>query len=269
MKAEGFDDLTPQQKYERVSLRALQLELHEYNEIGLAERNATPAILDFSQVSNVTLDKPSGNWQDPAAHGLSPDGYTLNPAQIRRRNARAARRYKQRMSKLSVQELEVMHRKPLEDWDAEELARGRPRSADGTFKGPKPTYITPEVHEEAMDRFKSIVKTGMRAATVDAIEVIKDILNDESTDNRGKPMVGAGTKLQAAQFLIEHVVGKPTQRVEQDVSVKLQAILAGVMVNPGEQATGNFMPAHLPGLTMELASMAGMDDGDPSDFVPE
>ena len=152
----------------------------------------------------------------------------------------------------------MLYRKPLAEWDEEELARGRPRDAKGTFAGPKPAWITPEMHEEAISRFQAVVKTGMQAATVDALKAVTDILVNDEVDNRGKPVVGASTKLQAATFLLEHVVGKPKQTIEQDISVKLQGLLASVMVQPDE--LGGMQSGHLPGYTMELAEAVDPDE---------
>jgi hypothetical protein len=238
--------------------KPLQLALARLNATGLAESRATPAVVDMSRVKE-PIARPTGRPRDKEPTGYNPDGYSLKKQQQYKR----MRRLKDRMDKVtlgsSVAEQVVKFKKPLAEWDNEELARGRPRDKDGRFRGSAPAWVSGEIHEEAMDRFTSIVKTGMRVATVDAIEVIKSILNDESVDNRGRNVVGAGTKLDAAKFLIEHVVGKPTQRIESDVSVKLQAILGVVMANPTEMATG-YVPAHLPGLTMQLAEAANDDE---------
>lgn len=225
----------------------------------MAEPQVHPRVVDFTNIDDY-VQHTTGRWRDPGVRPISPEGYVLNKQQIYRRTKRAQKKFLEKMN-LGAAEQATYYKKPIADWDEEELARGRPRDSKGGFRGPKPKWVTAEMHEEAMDRFKSVVRTGMRSATVDAIEFMKRMINDDSTDNRGRPLVPASTKLTAATFLVEHLVGKPTQRIESDVSVKLQAILAGVMVNPGDQATGNYMPAHLPGFTMELAAaVAGEDD---------
>lgn len=166
---------------------------------------------------------------------------------------------------MSTQEMEVLYQKPIEEWDLEELARGRTRSADGSFKGPQPKWINRQVHEMAMDRFKAAIKSDMNATTVDAMTAIRGILNNEETDEKGKPVVPASTKIDAAKFLLEHVVGKPKQQLEADVSVQLQSILAVVMANPAEtlmsQATGGlgYTIGHMPGITMPLGVAADED----------
>ena len=51
-------------------------------------------------------------------------------------------------------------------------------------------------------------------------------------------------------YFIDHTLGKPKQRVETDISVKLQGLLASVVITPGQ------LPA-LPG-SKELASPRDM-----------
>jgi hypothetical protein len=155
----------------------------------------------------------------------------MSPKQIRARARRAGKIHKEEMEKLY---------KPIEEWDEEELARGRPRAKDGTFKGASPAWITREVHEAAMARFKGIIESKMRGETVTAMSMLHTILADDEVDEKGRPLVAASTKLDAIKFLIEHAVGKPTQRVEQDISVRLQGLLAVATVGPGS------MPAELP-----------------------
>jgi hypothetical protein len=122
--------------------------------------------------------------------------------------------------------------KPIEEWDNEELAHGRPRNADGSFTGTKPAWITRQVHEEAVRRFTEDVQSNMRGIIPTALITVQMILESEETDKRGRPVVPYGVKLDAAKWVVEHLVGKPTQRVEADISVRLQGMLANVMVTP-------------------------------------
>lgn len=204
---------------------------------------------------------PSGVSHDRLARREPPrtaDGKLLTPKQIR---ARARRRGK-RSEIMSDQEIEYLYQKPLDEWDMEELAHGRPRNSRGQFSGPAPKWITAAVHEEAMEKYTAAVKTDMRATTKDALGVLNWIINNDEVDEKGKLVIPAGTKLDAAKFLIEHVVGKPTQRIESDVSVKLQGILGQVMVNPSEIIGGkqSYDYGHFPGITMELAESTDEED---------
>lgn len=225
--------------------------------------------IDFSK----TLDSrqhPMGIFHDALPARERPrtaEGKLLTPKQIRAR----ARRKMKRHDVMTDQEMDYLYNKPIDDWDLDELAHGRPKNEKGHFKGPAPKWVNAVVHEEAMTRYTAAVKTSMKSTTVDALEVLKMIINDENVDDKGKPWVPASTKLDAAKFLLEHVVGKPTQRIEQDVSVKLQGILGQVMVNPAEliQSHGVQQQAyslgHLPGVTMKMHNENdddGIDDDD-------
>lgn len=178
--------------------------------------------------------KPNGKPKiDP--QGRPPEKQGGRPATVMSRKQIRARA--RRKMDIGHQELAVLY-KPLEEWDAEELARGRPRAKDGTFKGKAPMFIDRALHEQIIRKFEEVVRSEMNNHTVSALTLIGQILEDESEDERGRPRVNASTKLDAAKFLIEHVIGKPKQRVETDISVKLQGLLGTVMVNP--QANGNF-----------------------------
>lgn len=193
---------------------------------------ATPVMLDMTYSGL----KPSGK-PELDAQGRPPDkqggrpAKSMSPKQIR---ARARRR-----QKIVDKELAELY-KPVEEWDAEELARGRPRDRKGGWQGSPPAWITRAFHEQIVRRFQVVVKEEMNKNTIEALEVMRHILTDETVDLRGKPLVAASTKLEAAKYLLDHVVGKPTQRTEVDISVKLQSMLGTAMVNPtGELAQGS------------------------------
>lgn len=222
---------------------------------------ATPLTLDFTNVFD-TPDEPSGHCPVPPKRKLDHDGNLVTPARVR---ARVQRKRRKGDTSLTTTEAEVLYadKKPIELWDTEELARGRPRNKNGTFSGPKPKWVSMDMHEEAVDRFARVIKTDMGVATIEAMEQLNNILKNEETDYRGKPLVSASTKLDAAKFLIEHIVGKPKQHIEQDVSVKLQAILGSVIVNPEHHDTSlnGYSTAHMPGETMELATLEDAKNG--------
>lgn len=216
---------------------------------------AQPMTIDFRTTPDLRQHK-SGVIQDSLPARTRPrtaEGKLLTPKQIRARARRKAKRHEV----MSEQELDYLYQKPVEEWDMEELARGRPRNSRGGFSGPKPKWITSAVHERAMERYTAAVKTDMQATTVDALDAIRWIIQNEDVDDKGKPVVPPSTKLEASKFLLEHVVGKPTQRIESDVSVKLQGILGQVMVNPNDLVGGTpnegYSIAHYPGITMPLA----------------
>lgn len=217
--------------------------------------------IDFSKADSIRHHKSGrirdrGNARDNRP--VNSEGKLLTPKQIRARARRRAE--KKRRDLMSEVEFEALY-KPIEEWDMEELARGRPRNVDGDFRGRRPSWITREVHERAMERFVDLTKSEMGALTPSALTSLKWVLDSDETDDRGKPVVPASAKNQAAMFLLEHVVGKPKQHVTQDISVKLQGILGAVMVNPNEGlappeqgGAGNFQLAHYPGQTIPIGA---------------
>ena len=126
--------------------------------------------------------------------------------------------------------------KPLSEWDADELAHGYPRNSEGRFSRVRPTVIPRAVHEEAISRFRDLATQDLRVLVPDAIKLVHGLILNEELDERGRMVVPPSVKLQAAQWVVEHLVGKPRQPVDVDISVKLQGILANVMVSPDELA---------------------------------
>jgi hypothetical protein len=189
-------------------------------------------VLDFTNADLKPNGKPVIDSQGrlPEQQGGRPVK-SQSPKQIR---ARARRK-----RAIADEELARLY-KPLDEWDAEELARGRPRAKDGSFKGKAPAFIDRALHEQIVRRFEEVVRIKMNEHTVDALRFLSDVLNNNEEDDRGRPIVSASTKLDATKFLIEHVIGKPKQRMETDISVKLQGVLAMAMVNPSQTQQGQF-----------------------------
>jgi len=180
---------------------------------------ATPTELDFSVVNYDRDPRPLRPKHHKTGKALSTS----------RKQARA--RARRAMKKKGILEVDGLY-KPIAEWDSEELARGRPRDKNGNFQGKAPAFISRELHEEAMSRFRQFIRDGMNVNTNIAIKTIQDILESKEVDENGKPVVSAATKLEASKYLIDHLLGKPKQRVETDISVKLQGLMATVMVTP-------------------------------------
>lgn len=230
--------------------------------------SATTMTIDFSRVTDIRQHK-SGVMRDKTRTDLRPrsaEGKLLTPKQIRAR----ARRRNARNAVMTDQEFDALY-KPVEEWDLEELARGRPRNSAGKFSGPKPSWIKADVHERAMELFKQAIKTEMNALTPTATTAISHMLQNEEVDERGKPVVPFSVKLDAAKFLLEHTVGKPKQTIESELSVKLQGLLGTVMVNPtlaltpGASQPAPFQIGHLPGVTLPMGSAADIVDAEEID----
>lgn len=217
--------------------------------------DATIHTINFSKTT-IPLIKPSGKVIDAGTdpRPRTSDGKLLTDKQIR---ARARRKY-QRMQRsqekmIGNEEFEWLF-KPIEEWSLRELALGRPLPPDGKIpRGPKPQWVTMEVHERSMELFVKAIKSQMNANTIDALSAMTEIINDNRVDHRGRPLVAPSVKMDAAKFLLEHIVGKPKQHITQDISVKLQGLLGSVMVNPEQAFMGEgYQTAHLPGETIPM-----------------
>lgn len=178
---------------------------------------ATVRIIDFSET------------EEPGFVGGTnvPRTPVLNDAAHKKQIRRRVRRRK----KITKAEFDVLY-KPIEEWDMEELARGRPRDKNGGFRGKQPTWMTRQMHEQIMSQFNKVVKGKLNVRAVQALAVIGEVLTDDRVDPRGRPIIPFSVKLDAAKWLVEHVVGRPTVHVEADVNHKITAMLAAVSASP-------------------------------------
>lgn len=122
--------------------------------------------------------------------------------------------------------------KPIDQWDMEELARGRPRNSRGDFTGPSPKWLTPVIIKEAKDRLRVLTRDEIAVFSGDAVRTMHKLMTSEEVDEDGKPIVSASVKLNAAQYLLDQTIGKATNPVEVTGNVQLQHLFASVVVNP-------------------------------------
>lgn len=149
-----------------------------------------------------------------------------NPAQIRNR----LRRKQKTNSEDFQMYTELVWKKPIEEWDNEELARGRPRDKNGKFVGKSPSWATPAIAAEAKRRLMTHT-FGKLAGHIDqAVVVIGNLLVSEEVDDKGRPIVDAKTKLAAATFIIEHTLGKPKALIELTENETTKTAIAAAIV---------------------------------------
>lgn len=159
-------------------------------------------------------------------------GLSTSKKQARARARRAAARG-QRIDA----ELDILYR-PIDEWDEEELAKGMPRELWKRGPGAAPAWLPRAVHEQVVERYQTIMRQKTNELALPAVRTLEALLENDKVDRKGRPIVSANVKAQCAQWLIEHVIGKPTQKVEADVSVRLQALLGHVMVVPSDEQEG-------------------------------
>jgi hypothetical protein len=161
------------------------------------------------------------------------DRDSLRPRAARRR----LRNNVKRLEEDILSDIELVYEKPVAEWDWEELSHGRPRGIDGTFKGKKPVWITPAIQAEARKRMRLMTEDQLMVHAESAIDVLKELMTDQNVDDFGKPTTPAAVKLQAATYIINHIIGTPRARVEMDVHNPLVELMGGILVNPDGEAS--------------------------------
>lgn len=160
----------------------------------------------------------------PRTH--DPSRLSKDPKQIRNR---LRRKGKKLMEDIDLY-IENGGIKPLDQWDLEELARGRPRDKNGRWNGRTPDWIQPSVALEARKRLFARAYGGMAAHLDLALRTVAKLMTSKEVDENGRPIVDAAVKLKAAMFIIEHVIGKPTTRVEIEAADMAKQTLARALV---------------------------------------
>lgn len=188
--------------------------------------------------------------------GRPKDESTLsrNAAQTRRRLRRAAKEADKTgdASRLH-REMRIYHEatigdaepfKPVEEWSFEELARGRPRLPGGGWRrGKTPGWITTEILRESQRRVHERVLADVTVNALDAIKVIKKLMTSEDLDDKGRPIVDAGTKLKAATLIVEYVLGKPKAIGDVGAVDQARQMFAAAIVLDDGLPQGHLQPA--------------------------
>lgn len=87
----------------------------------------------------------------------------------------------------------------ISELDEEELARGYPRAADGSFRNP-PVVIPRAIHARMMRELFERANLRLRENLTDAASVMAQIMNNPELDPK--------VRMDAAKWLIERVMGK-------------------------------------------------------------
>lgn len=169
------------------------------------------------------------------------------PEQIRKRLRRAVKVEKLERDYAMLAAHPDTHHKPLDEWDYEELARGRPRNSDGSFGGRVPAWITVKVQMEAKERLRKRAYGDLASHTNTAVKVLVDLMTDTDVDRR--------TRLDAAKYLLDQVLGKAKVFAELEGKLDVQAFVAEALV------LDDGSPAH-PVIEGTVVEEDGDDSGD-------
>jgi len=174
---------------------------------------------------NPNLDKVRGQGR---GRSKDPEKLSTKPEQIRRRMRRTVGTDK------FQEDLELYYKhtgfKRVELWDIEELAHGKPRNRNGNFTGGRPRWLSPEIIREARRRLIDETQALIGEQATLAIQTIVKLIESEEVDDKGRPIVDARTKLDAAKFILEHIKGKATAIVEVEAVDFTKRMLASAIV---------------------------------------
>jgi hypothetical protein len=147
---------------------------------------------------------------------------------------RQARKRMRRISRELSKNVALVYEKPIAEWDFEELCACRPKGPDGKFRkgSPPPEWLTDVVRGEIYKRLQVVTRDRMASHTSSAIETLLEIMRDDSEDENGRPITPSSVRLDAAKYLLDHLIGKATAKVELNAKFDLNNFLAGIMVNP-------------------------------------
>lgn len=113
----------------------------------------------------------------------------------------------------------------LEDWDDEEIKRGRRRNKHGTFNGRPPSVIPRQVYDELRRRTAQDFEEMVRQELLPVTEVIIEMAKGERPADP--------TQLKAAQEIVNRYAGKPPENINLSGTVTQKpwerAIEAGIV----------------------------------------
>lgn len=195
------------------------------------------------------------------------DRMSKTPAQMRNRLRRALKRAQETGNDADLRwEIakygEVTGFKPVEEWDLEELAHGKPRNKAGTFAGRGPTWITPDIIRQAKKLLHDKTLSKLAAHTDTAVEVVKKLMTNDDVDDKGRPIVDARTKLAAAQFVVEHIIGKPEKIITVDATDSARQVFAAAIVLDDGMPQGHLMAHAGPVIAGEITGEVVDEDPD-------
>lgn len=173
----------------------------------------------------------------------------------------ARRRARKSASSIGA-EIAIVYEKPIEEWDDQELARGRPRDKDGGFKGRRPTWLTPALQAERQRRLRQLLSDELATFAADALRTIHSVMTDKRMDESGKPVVPPAVKLDAGKYLVDQFMGKATTTIDVQSDNALYELMGGILVNrDGSPAHPDYQV--IEGTTVEDDPSDGEDDDSP------
>lgn len=112
----------------------------------------------------------------------------------------------------------------VEDLDDDELAQGRLKSSDGTFRGRPPQVIPAEMVQAMRREWMSRAEARLREALLEnGIGTLTDLAKNSPDDS---------VRLRAAQAIIERTMGKVPDKVVLAAEDPIETLFKGILTDP-------------------------------------
>lgn len=113
----------------------------------------------------------------------------------------------------------------VEDLDDEELAQGRLKASDGTFRGRPPRVVPAELVQAMRREWLSRAEAKLRDALMDkGIGVLTQLAGDTTVD----PAV----RLRAANLIIERTMGKVPDKIQVAAEDPVESLFRSILNDP-------------------------------------
>lgn len=113
----------------------------------------------------------------------------------------------------------------VEDLDDEELANGRLKASDGTFRGRPPAVIPGEMVQAMRREWMSRAEAKLRDALMEhGLGTLVELASNEDIDS--------SVRLRAAQTIIERTMGKVPDKVVLASEDPVEALFRGILNDP-------------------------------------
>lgn len=135
----------------------------------------------------------------------------------------------------------------IEDLDDEEVAAGRLKAADGTFRGRPPVVIPAELVQAMRREWLSRAEDKLRNALLE-----KGI--GTLTELAGSDRIDPAVRLRAATILMERVMGKVPDKIQLAAEDPVETLFRNILADPEGLADPHPVPKELSAEERELLS---------------
>lgn len=134
----------------------------------------------------------------------------------------------------------------VEDLDDEELAQGRLRASDGTFRGRPPTILPTELVQAMKREWMSRAQNKLKDALMEkGIGTLVELAGSSVDD---------AVRLRAANIIIERLMGKVPDKIEVAAEDPVETLFRKILNDPEGLADPTAPPRELSAEERELLS---------------